>query len=133
MKTNHNGKDVGSKRPVAKSYPEQLAEWVNQPTRKLRDRHLVTFMAVRNDVEAALQAGFAAKTIWTNMHEAGRVDFCYETFLKHVKRCINTPLANPAAHTVKAKSKTAAGPVIVAPPAMQGFVFNPVPNKEELL
>jgi hypothetical protein len=58
MKTNHNGKDVGSKRPAAKSYPEQLAEWVNQPTRKLRDRHLVTFMAMRNDVEAPLNQPF---------------------------------------------------------------------------
>jgi hypothetical protein len=133
MATNDNGKNVGSKRPAAKSYPEQLAEWVNQPTRKLRDRHLVTFMAVRNDVEAALHAGFAAKTIWSNMQEAGRVDFCYETFLKHVKRCINTPLANQAAQTTKGKGKTAPGPVIVAPPAIQGFVFNPVPNKEELL
>ncbi len=133
MAMNKNAKEVGAKRPSAKSYPEQLADWVNQPTRKLRDRHLVTFMAVRKDVEAALQAGFAAKTIWANMQEAGRVDFCYETFLKHVKRCINTPLGKQAAHTTKAKSKTAAGPVIVPAPAIQGFVFNPVPNKEELL
>jgi hypothetical protein len=133
MATGDNAKVVGAKRLPAKSYPEQLAEWVNQPVRKLRDRHLVTFMAVRNDVEAALHAGFAAKTIWANMQEAGRVDFCYETFLKHVKRSINTPQGNQAVHTTKAKSKTAAGPVIVAPPAIQGFVFNPVPNKEELL
>lgn len=133
MATSVSPKNVGPKHMAAKSYPEQLAEWVNHPTRRLRDRHLVTFMAVHKDVQAALDAGFSAKTIWANMHETGRVDFCYETFLKHVKRCFNTPSANHTADAPKTKSKTAAGTVIAAPPAIQGFVFNPVPNKEELL
>lgn len=133
MATSEDGKGDVPKRKMAKSYPDQLAEWVSQPARTFRDRHLVTFMAVRNDVKAALDAGFTAKTIWANMRETGRVDFCYETFLRHVKRCFNTPSAHQDAHATKTKNKTAAGPVIVAPPAVQGFVFNPVPNKEELL
>jgi len=128
-----NARDVMAKRAASKSYPEQLAEWVNQPARKLRDRHLVTFMAVRKDVEAALEAGFSVKTIWAHLHEAGRVDFCYETFLKHVKRRNNASLIRQEAPTAKPKNKAVPGPVVIKPPTIQGFVFNPVPNKEELL
>lgn len=127
-----NERAAVARRSVTKSYPEQLAQWVSQPARTLRDRHLVTFMAVRKDVQAALDAGFTVKTIWTNMHETGRVDFCYETFLKHAKRCMNTPPVGQGVRANKTKSKAAAGPVIVAPPVIQGFTFNPVPNKEEL-
>jgi hypothetical protein len=94
MATSVDAKEVGPKRKTSKSYPDQLAEWVSQPARTLRDRHLVTFMAVRNDVKAALDAGFTAKTIWTNMRETGRVDFCYETFLRHVKRPDNQVLSS---------------------------------------
>jgi hypothetical protein len=133
MATDLNGKGVVSRPSTATSYPKQLAQWVNQPASKLRDRHLATFMAVRNDVEAALDAGFTAKTIWANMRETGRVDFCYETFLRHVKRCFSAAPARKAVPIVKAKGRTEAEPVIVAAPTMPGFTFNPVPNKEELL
>lgn len=133
MTTKLNGKEVVSKPSTATSYPKQLAQWVNQPASKLRDRHLATFMAVRNDVEAALDAGFTAKTIWANMHETGRVDFCYETFLRHVKRCFGSPPAIQAAPSPTTKRMTTAGPVIVPAPTMPGFIFNPVANPEELL
>jgi len=133
MSTNLIAKDVVSKPSTANSYPKQLAQWANQPASKLRDRHLATFMAVRNDVQAALDAGFTAKTIWANMRATGRVDFCYETFLRHVKRCFGAAPARQAVPTVKTKGRTGAEPVIVAAPAMPGFIFNPVPNKEELL
>jgi hypothetical protein len=133
MATSVIAKAGAPERTAAKSYPERLAQWVNQPARKFRDRHLVTFMAVRNDVQAALDAGFAAKTIWANMHETGRVDFCYETFLKHVKRCFHSPPGHQAAHAAKTKGKAVAEPVVVAAPTMPGFTFNPVPDKEELL
>ena len=133
MTTKINGTEVVSKVSLTTSYPNQLAKWVNQPASKLRDRHLATFMAVRNDVEAALKAGFTAKTIWANMRETGRVDFCYETFLRHVKRCFGAAPAPKTVPIVKAKTGAVAEPVIVAAPVMPGFIYNPVPNKEELL
>ena len=133
MTTKLNGKAVVSKPCTATSYPKQLAQWVNQPASKLRDRHLATFMAARNDVEAALDAGFTAKTIWANMHETGRVNFSYETFLRHVKRCFGTAPARQTVPIIKTKDRTVAEPMIVAAPVMPGFIFNPVPNKEELL
>ena len=133
MTTKINGTEVVSKLSPTTSYPKQLAQWVNQPASKLRDRHLATFMAVRNDVEAALDAGFTAKTIWANMHETGRVNFSYETFLRHVKRCFGAVPARKTVSIIRAKDRTVAEPVIVAAPVMPGFIFNPVPNKEGLL
>jgi hypothetical protein len=133
MTANNHGKAMVARAGKATGYPKLLAQWVKQPTGKLRDRRLATFMAVRNDVKAALNAGFAAKTIWAHMRETGRVDFCYETFLRHVKRCADAAPAGKAVPIVEAKGRAAAEPVIVTAPVMPGFSFNPVPNKEALL
>ena len=48
---------------MAKSYPEQLAEWVKRRESTKRDKNLVAFLAVRDDVKLAVDAGYAVKTI----------------------------------------------------------------------
>lgn len=129
---------------MAKSYPEQLGEWVKRRESTQRDKNLVAFLAVRDDVKAAVDAGYAVKTVWSNMHEAGRVKFGYDTFLNYTNRLIRrpqvqagTPTENSAPATSdstrpKPSSKKAVAPK-TAKPTSTGFTFNPVPNKEELL
>jgi hypothetical protein len=41
-------------------YPEQLAEWVKQKQSRKRDKNLVSYLAVKTDVQAAMADGFAA-------------------------------------------------------------------------
>lgn len=132
---------------MAKSYPEQLGEWVKQRTSTRRDKNLVTFLAVRDDVKAAVDAGYAVKTVWANMTESGRIGFGYDTFLNYVNRMIRrqpadlVAAATPAPHAsgaVAANSRTKTGTSTTAAKSMKlgapaGFTFNPVPNEEELL
>ena len=75
---------------MAKSYTEQLAEWVKkrEASRPRQDKNVVAFLAVRADVKDAMDAGYALKTIWEHLHETGKIAYRYETFLKHVKRHI---------------------------------------------
>lgn len=129
---------------MAKSYPEQLGDWVKRRESTQRDKNLVAFLAVRDDVKAAVDAGYAVKTIWSNMSEAGRVNFGYDTFLNYTNRLIRkqktpppvvpttiTPAPQDAAKP-KTSAKKATTPQVVKP-ASTGFTFDSAPKKEDLL
>ncbi len=75
---------------MAKSYTDELAQWATKRQGKARERNLVIFHSLQNDVRAALDAGYSSKTIWSHMQDQGRIDFGYETFLIYVNRVIKT-------------------------------------------
>lgn len=138
---------------MAKAYTEQLAEWVKRrpaPTR--RDKNLVAFLAVRDDVKGALDEGYAVKTVWAHMHDSKRVEFGYDTFLNYVRRYLRSvdqpvPKASQATtapasrktHLPKAADKPVPSRPIPHQPAapagseLTGFTFNPAPNIKELM
>lgn len=133
---------------MAKNYTEELAEWIKEQSRKGRGKKLAAFHAVADDVRAALDAGYSARTIWANMHEKGRIDFRYETFLRYVNRLIKNEgaprpgvqsagtlvaAAPPAPFPPASTTKTpAAGPASPKPKTgMKTFTFNPVPSNRE--
>lgn len=138
---------------MAKSYTAQLAEWVKRrpaPTR--RDKNLVAFLAVRDDVTEALDEGYAVKTVWAHMHDSKRIEFGYDTFLNYVNRYLRS-VDQPVLATSQATSvptfrkaylpKAADKPVLSQPVPRQpaapatsepaGFTFNPAPNIKELM
>jgi hypothetical protein len=143
---------------MGKNYTDELARWVTKRQGKPRERNLVTFNGLQDDVRTALEAGYSSKTIWAHMHEQGRVDFGYETFLVYVNRVIKTARsAKPGTRSgedVIASATTAgtARPVSLPPllsPApsdpstppvpctptrrtgMPTFKFNPIPQRED--
>lgn len=129
---------------MAKTYPKQLGDWVKQRVSTRRDMNLVAFLAVREDVRVAVEAGFAVKTVWRNMRETGRIDFGYDTFLNHVNRLIRRSSVeqtsvgsqtNPKkiADERKQKLKPAHTAQRAAKPAVAGFTFNPEAKKEDLI
>lgn len=139
------------------SYMQELADWAEKrPAKQPRqDKHVVAFLAVRDDVKAALDAGYAMKTIWQHMSETGRIASRYETFTLHVKRFITE--AAPTPKPTQSKQKTTPGsstktaalsepstpkteqPVSASLPkepkkvTISGFSFDPVPKKDDLL
>jgi hypothetical protein len=75
---------------MAKKYVEELTEWANKRNLKKSRKSMaaIAFIAARDDVKAAMDAGYALKTIWEHMNETGHFPFRYETFLKHVRKHI---------------------------------------------
>ena len=127
---------------MVKAYPEQLAQWIEQRALARRDRNLVAFMAVHDDVKTATEAGYAVKTVWENLRETGRIDLSYRTFLNYVRRVlrpaqesIGSVPAKPGCSTVSSIAPTPPThektPVRVMPLPTLGFTYNPVPNKVE--
>src|SRR5450830_448894 len=71
---------------MSKTYPEALGEWVAKGEASRPDRNLVAFMAVRDELRAAVEAGYSVKAIWRNMGADGRVVASYYTFRRHMNR-----------------------------------------------
>jgi hypothetical protein len=135
---------------MAKSYSEQLAEWVKRrPSPTRRDKNVVAFLAVRDDVKEALDEGYAVKTVWAHMHESKRIEFGYDTFLNYVNRHLRPAEQQPASAASQVAGMPTSAPKAGIPKAVEkavppqpatsapgdpgGFTFNAAPNIEELL
>ena len=120
---------------MPKTYPEELAEWVKKREAKKRrqDKHVVAFLAVKSNVQAALDAGYAMKTIWEHLKETDRLRCRYETFTQHVKRFLRTPIAPVTSADSASKLDSQAPAAKAAPPTIGSFTFDATPNKEDLL
>ena len=119
---------------MAKNYTEELAEWVKrrEASKPRQDRNAVAFLAVRTDVQAAMDAGYSRKTIWEHLRETGKVSCRYETFLRLVQRHLKRRLVTQATPPVPEKPSSPAAKKS-PPPAAGSFTFDPKPNKEELI
>lgn len=118
---------------MAQKYVEELAAWVreNRAKRPRQDTNMVAFLAVRSDVEEAIMAGYAVKTIWEHLNETGKIPYRYETFLKHVRRHITTDTsAGIKPGPVQPKISTAP---VKKPPSIGGFTFDANPKEEDLI
>ncbi|MGL4733693.1 MAG: TraK family protein [Enterovibrio sp.] len=106
-------------------YMQELSEWANQKKIKpsQREKHVVAFLAVRDDVKRALDNGYTMKTVWEHLRETGRISSRYETFTLHVKRFIR-------AETVTVKKKPAE---IKNEKKPLGFTYNRIPREEDLI
>ena len=113
---------------MKKNYTDTLAEWAKnqgKTAKARRDRHWAAFLAIRADVNAAIESGYALKTIWEHMSEIGSITYRYETFLKHVNRMKKVEqIAEKSADEPPDKKEPQTKP--------NNFTFNPVPKKEDL-
>jgi hypothetical protein len=131
---------------MANNYPEELGKWVKRRESSEPTTPVALFLAVRDDIEAAMDAGYPMKTIWQQMKDRQCLNVHYDTFRGYVKRYIfNTRNSTPVAGLSKSLSglKKAKKPAAVRPTvkssaatsasAIPGFTFNPNPKKEDLI
>ena len=113
---------------MPKNYMEELAEWVKkrEVSRQRRDKNLVTVLALRADLKAAMGAGYTVKTIWEHLLETEKISCCYETFLKHIRHHITQIKGSHPEQKAGVVTKPQ------SPAPFPGFTFNPIPKKEDL-
>lgn len=117
-----------------------------QPTRSGRNR--AVFLAIRDEVEKAMEDGWSVRMIWQTLVEEGKIDVSYNSFLSYVKRLIKTrPAHVPAAPAAAPRPpSTPTAPAPSEPPTTRNppasgtgagshdtFTFNPTPRKEDLI
>ncbi|MVF14804.1 hypothetical protein FT643_21945 [Ketobacter sp. MCCC 1A13808] len=105
---------------------EQLAEWSHQqPTPSPRYQQKIAFLAIQQDVEDAMTAGYSLKTIHAFFVSKKKLQCQYATFLGYVRRHIKNNDRSPGAKKRQAP--------MVARPRDKTFVFNPLPDKDQLI
>jgi len=111
-----------------KTYMEELAAWVKkrEASRQRRDKNLVTFLALRSDMKAAIGAGYTVKTIWEHLLEIKKISCGYETFLRHIRHHITQAKGSHPEQKAGVVTKPQ------SPAPLPGFTFNPIPKKEDL-
>lgn len=125
---------------MSQQYNKELAEWAAKRTKKRRrqDAAAVAFMAVKGDVQGAMEAGYALTTIYEHMHETKRVTCSYETFRRHVRRYIKEAKREEGPEAAKVTpdnpTKAAVGrEKETKPTKKEGFTFDATPKKEDLI
>lgn len=124
-----------------KRYPEQLAEWVKKKhSVKARDRNLVMFQAVKDDVCEAISTGYSIRTVWEHMHETKRVTIGYHQFLKYTNQVLKKASQKPLKENIaqpepKKEAKPPEKQSEKSSPGnqnkIQNFIFDPSPKKED--
>ena len=97
------------------SLSQRIAERMKQHNLRHRSHNLITFLALRADIEQALTDGWSVQTVWQTLKEEQKIAFGYTAFRTYVNRLIRC--AQPAAQ----------------PATDQRFIFNPIPNAKDLL
>jgi len=124
---------------MKRRHNESLDEWASRRTSSRSEKNLVALLAVRDDIQAGLDAGYAVRTVWRYLHENGQVPCKYDAFLSFVHRYIRGARAAKAqsAPPLSARNFSAAAPKPAvqkdSPDEIRGFTFNPVPRKEDLI
>jgi hypothetical protein len=75
---------------------------------QLRDRHRLAFIALRDSIEHALNAGASVKRIWTRLRDEKKISCSYPTFSRHVKIlivCADKQAQYPSRSSAKAAEK----------------------------
>ena len=113
---------------MPKDYKEELATWIkkSEASSSKQDKNLMSFLAVRADVKAAIEADYTLKIIWKHLHGRGKISYSYETFLKYVRHHITQVKGSHP------EQKAGVGTKPQPPAPLRGFTFNPRPKKEDL-
>jgi hypothetical protein len=110
--------------------PSRLSKRLaGHPHASRRRRHTATVLALREEIQTALDDGWSRLAIWEALFEEQRVQMKYDAFLRYLRRAGITG-GRPRATTVPAPSPTPSHPSPRTPSA--GFHFSARPNTEDL-
>ena len=105
------------------------------------------FLALRDDIKEAMTDGWALKQIYRTLHTQQKITCSYQTFVNYANELILNPkqvsktttspsLVNQDTKQEKPEQKASLNNTenrIKKPPALPGFIFNPIAKKEDLI
>lgn len=109
------------------SLSDRIAKHARDKQRSAARSNRAVVLALRADIQQALNDGWSVLAVYQTLAEEGQVTFSYQAFRRYVNQ-IHLGKTKETAHKPKTPrrigSDTASGP--------GGFTFNPVPKKEDL-
>ena len=112
-----------------KTLSERIAERACEKSPCAPHSNRAIILALRNDIQQALDDGWSVLAVYDTLYDEGRVTFSYQAFRRYVNQihlgklvAEKRPPRQPNKPAIKSSAALATG-----------FNFNPSPNKVELL
>jgi hypothetical protein len=106
---------------------------------RMKDRHRIAFIAMRDPIEQALKGGATAKRIWTLLRDENKISCSYYTFSRYVNSLILHKDKQKKTQ-VKSSAKAVEKPQQITPKEktdtniIKSFVYDPLLfTKEDLI
>lgn len=111
-----------------KSLSERIGERVRKGSPSAPHANRAIVLALRRDIQTALDDGWSVLAIYQTLHDEGKVNFSYQAFRRHVNRIFfnNAESRHGCSGTTKSAQK------ISQRTSGTGFSFNANPDKEDL-
>ena len=118
-------RDTDTPGDTARPLSARVLDFANKTAPRATNR--VRILALAPDIRRAIQDGWPMSLIWKTLQTEGTLTCGYDTFRAHVKRLLQEPAGGRAE-----LPPTQDHPPSAPSASSSGFIFNPVPNKEEL-
>lgn len=112
---------------MPKSLSERVLARAKQKEAKKRANNHAAFLAQRDQIKQSLADGWAILHIWETLHLEGKITTGYAAFCRRVKR------STLASGTVTPNATGTTKGAWLNTPVYDGFKFDSIPNKEDLL
>ena len=129
---------------MAKKLSERIADRAKTKKQSRNAKNRAQFLAVRDELQEALDNNWTIKDLWETLHTEGSITFSYQAFRTHLLAWQTT--ATPA---IKGKPKPAADPANpgdgkkdqttdkqkpqTTEKQSKGFIFDSSPKKEDYI
>ncbi|MDI3292302.1 TraK family protein [Janthinobacterium tructae] len=132
---------------MSTGYTSELAQRLKKKKSANRGLNTADILAAKDDIRAAIDAGFVPKDIWADLRDHQRLHCSYDTFLRLVKKFVMPENSTPYQRHLnrirqdttvphpkqKAETTSPPGPSRTSQLEIRGFTFNPIPDKAALL
>lgn len=123
---------------MEKSLSERIAQHEKNKKKADGSKNKVAFLALRNDIREALDAGWSMKSTWETLFDESKITFSYKTFRLYVGRYIFTEtsiikLNNNLLHALPPSKSVSESTDKKTVPPIPSFNFQATPNAKELL
>lgn len=111
-----------------KSLSERIGERARKNSSCTPHANRAIVLALRDDIQAALNDGWSVLAIYQTLQDEGKVNFSYQAFRRHINRIFlnNAESRSGCFGTTKTTKKSS------QTTSRQGFSFNAYPDKEDL-
>ena len=80
---------------MAKALSKRIAARMKKSDAGLKKSSRTIFLALRDEIEAALNDGWTVKVVWETLRDEGKVAFSYQAFNGYVNRLIKNGHEKP--------------------------------------
>lgn len=113
-----------------------IDEWYSKRPEKEKNRRKggwMSFLAVLDEVVAAINAGYSLKVVHEYLSDQGKLKCSYDTFRGYVKKLGNRSSTNvPDVGSKLASKQPAAKKQPIAKTEIKSFTFDPKPNIDDI-